>query len=56
MLSDVIEARQYMTTKHLYDSAKNKQELGRSPTMDLVREITFALAAEEIQKKRDATG
>jgi len=55
MLDEILEAKGYMHVKALVDAADTaeaKQRLPDSPLVGLVRTIEFALAHEELEKRR----
>ena len=52
-LDDVVEARAYMSAYRIYKNAKSKADLPTdAPMVDLVRDVTFAIAADELKKRR----
>ncbi|HXH05850.1 MAG TPA: hypothetical protein VNI83_04595 [Vicinamibacterales bacterium] len=49
---DILPLRAYARAKEVYDSAPDKDQLPKTPLLDLVEEITFALAAERWRARK----
>jgi hypothetical protein len=54
-LEEILEARHYAECYHLWTTAKRKADVPDSPMMQVVKEIEFALVAEE-RKAQEANG
>ena len=58
LLEEIIEARSFESAKGIYDrlsdyDEKTRMKLMGDPLMQLVREVDFAIAAEELAKRRE---
>ena len=52
-LEEVLEARGYMKAKRFYDGVKKQEDMPTDwPMLDTVREISFQIAGEELEKRR----
>ena len=55
LIAQVIEARAFAATYHLYDRTDDKSTLPPSPMIDLVREIEMAAMKRKIEAEREAS-
>jgi len=57
LIFKIIQLRTYARAKEQYDQGLQEQDLSkrpRGPMIDVVREITFEIAKEEIRRRRES--
>jgi hypothetical protein len=52
LLETILEMRQYVTAKRIYEQARSAADLPASPLITLVRTFDFDLAAADIEEAR----
>ena len=52
LLETIVEFRAYASAKHAYDTASDAKSVPQTPMVQLVKEIEFGLARQEIDKQK----
>jgi len=52
LLETILEFRAYAQAKHVVENAKSRTDIPQTPLTQLVQEIEFEIAAEDIEAQR----